>query len=75
MPYGFIASMERLPWMRALGNDPTKSKPLQKYLRLMERLMAAVHEAYDRNEDFDIGVDDGREIAGYRRVVRITDQR
>ena len=41
----------------------------------MERLLAAVHEAYDHNQDFDITVDDGRELAGYRKVVRITDEK
>jgi len=75
IPYGCIASLENVPWVGALGNDPTKSEPLQKYLRLMERLLAAVHEAYDRNEDFDITVDDGREIVGYGKVVRITDEK
>jgi len=72
LPHGFIASMESLPWVQTLDSDPAKSAPLQKYRRLMELLMTTVHEAYDRNEDFDIAVDDGQEIAGYRRVVRIT---
>jgi hypothetical protein len=75
IPYGYIASLEDLPWVRALGKDKANSEPLQRYLRLMERLMVAVHEAYARNEDFDITVDDGQEITGYRKVVRITDEK
>jgi len=73
VPYGFIASMEGLPWVPVSGNDPTKGELLQKYQRLMERLMTAVHDACDSNEDFDITVDDGREITGYRKVARITE--
>jgi len=71
LPDGFIASMEGLPWVPVPGNDPTKGEHWRKYQRLMERLMTAVHDACDSNEDFDITVDDGREIAGYRKVVRI----
>jgi hypothetical protein len=55
------------------GNDPTKGEPWRRYQRLMERLMTSVQTASDRNEDFDITVDDGREIAGYRKLVRITE--
>lgn len=73
LPYGFIASMGDPPWAQARGSDPTKSEPLEKHRRLMERVLAAVHEAYDRNEDFDVTVDDGREPAGYRKVVRIAE--
>ena len=41
----------------------------------MMRLLVAVSEAEDRNEDYDITIDDGKEIAGYRKVVRITDEK
>jgi hypothetical protein len=73
LPDGFIASMEGLPWVPVPGNDPTKGEPWRRYQRLMERLMTSVQTASDRNEDFDITVDDGREIAGYRKLVRITE--
>ncbi len=74
IPFGYIASLDNVPWVGVLGNDPTKSEPLRRYRRLMERLLAAVDQACERNESFDITVDDGREITGYRKVVRITDE-
>jgi hypothetical protein len=73
IPYGYIASLDNLPWAGRAGNDPITNAARGKYLRLMERLLAAVREACDRNESFDITVDDGREIIGYHKVVRITD--
>ena len=45
----------------------------QRYRRLMEGVMAEVHRAFDAGEDFDITVDSGRPIEGYRRVVRVGD--
>lgn len=75
VPYGYIPSLDDLSWIRSLSTDQAKGEPMQKYLRLMERLMAAVHDAYDRNADFDITIDDGREITGYQKVIRITDEK
>jgi hypothetical protein len=74
IPYGYCLSIEDISWARIL-NDPGKNEALLKYERLMGRLLAAFHEACDRNEDFDITVDDGREITGYRKIVRITDEK
>jgi len=33
-----------------------------------------VEECFRCGEDFDIAVDDGRPVKGYRRVVRISDK-
>ena len=59
--------------MRALDEEG-KSAASQRYNRLMRRAIMAVHQAMDRREDFDITVDDGREIQGYRKVIRISDK-
>jgi len=40
----------------------------------MENLLRAYHEALDRGEDFDFVIDTGKEITGYRKVVRIGDE-
>ncbi len=72
IPYGYIASLDDLSWIRVLSDEKTKAEAAKKYQRFMESLMTAVHECYDRNEDFDITIEDGREITGYRKAVRIT---
>jgi hypothetical protein len=74
MPYGRVASIEAISWARIL-NDPGKNEALEQYGRLLRRMFAAVSEAQDHNQDYDITIDDGREIAGYRKVVRITDDK
>jgi hypothetical protein len=40
----------------------------------MKRALLAVIEAFDQKADFDITIDDGREITGYKRIVRISDE-
>ncbi len=72
IPYGYFLWLETAWAARIL--PPGDNEAAQKHRRVMQRVMAAVHEAFDRNEDFDIAVDDGREIAGYRKAVRITDE-
>lgn len=44
------------------------------YQRLMRRGIEAVHRCLDRGEDFDVTVDDGRPIRGYRHIVRVDDR-
>jgi hypothetical protein len=39
----------------------------------MHRALNAVHQCFDRAEDFDITIDDGRPIKGYKRVIRISE--
>jgi dephospho-CoA kinase len=38
------------------------------------RALEAVHRCLDRGESFDLTVDDGRPIKGYRRIVRVDDR-
>jgi hypothetical protein len=74
IPYGSIASLEIPSWIRVLGEESTRAQASQQYHRFMGRVLAAVQDAWDRNEDFDITVDDSREITGYRSIVRISEQ-
>ena len=73
VPYGYFVSLES-PWF-IRGLDPKgENEASARYRRLLSRAFAAVNEALDRHEDFDITVDDGREITGYRRIVRISSE-
>jgi hypothetical protein len=40
----------------------------------MQRALTAVHECLQCGDDFDITVDNGRPIKGYRRDVLIKDE-
>lgn len=71
IPDGYFLSLRNLWWVRVL--DPEgKNEAARQYRRLMARALAEVHKALDRGEEFDITVDDGRPIIGYRNVVRIS---
>jgi len=70
IPYGYFLSLENLWWVREL--DPHgRNESSARHRRLMRRAHEAIEEALARHEDFDITVDDGRPIEGYRRIVRI----
>ena len=51
-----------------------KNEASQEHNRLMCRMVKAVEECFRRGEDFDITVDDGRPIKGYRRVVKLSEK-
>lgn len=72
IPNGYFLSLDNLWWVRVLDKEG-KNEASQRYQRLMRRALAAVRECWDKKESFDITVDDGRAIEGYRRVVRIQD--
>ncbi len=68
---GYFLSLENLWWVRVMDKDG-KNEAAQSYRRLMKRALAAVHECFDRGYSFDITVEDGRKITGYRRIVRVS---
>ncbi len=72
IPYGYFVSLEDLWWVRTLDKEGKNDASL-KYARLVRRVLEEVSAAFDRGEDFDITVDEGREIEGYRKVVRVGD--
>ena len=39
---------------------------------MLKKVQPIISKALDEKLDFDITVDDGREITGYKRVVRVT---
>jgi hypothetical protein len=73
IPNGYFLSLDNLWWVRALDQEG-KNDASQKYRRLMRRALLAVHECFDRDPAFDITLDDGQPIKGYRRIVPIDDQ-
>ncbi|MBI4606208.1 MAG: hypothetical protein HY721_29935 [Planctomycetes bacterium] len=72
IPDGFFVSLENLWWVRALDKERT-NEASQRYNRLLRRVLEQFHRACDAGEDFDVVVDDGRTIAGYRSVVRVSE--
>jgi hypothetical protein len=70
MPDGYFATYAKPSLLRCLDKEG-KNAESQKYQRFLGRMAKAVQECFARGEDFDIMVDDGRPIKGYRRVVRL----
>lgn len=73
IPNGYFLSLENLWWVRAL-DQAGQNEASRRYQRLMRRALEAVHRCFDQNLSFDITVDDGRPITGYRRLVRLDDR-
>lgn len=73
IPDGYFLSLENLWWVRVL-DKAGQNEASRKYQRLMRRALEAVHRCFDRKLSFDITVDDGRPITGYRRLVHIDDR-
>lgn len=72
IPYGYFLSLEHLWWVRELDEEG-KNEASRRFRRLMERAHRQIEAALARGDDFDITVDDGREITGYRKVIYVSD--
>jgi hypothetical protein len=70
IPDGYFLSLENLWWVRVLDKEG-KNEASQQYRRLMRRALAEVHQCFDRNLSFDLTVDDGHSLVGYRKIVRV----
>lgn len=73
IPYGYFLSVDNLWWVRTMDAEG-KNEASGKYRRLMQRAHTAIHGAFDRKLDFDVTVDDDREVTGYREVLRVSDE-
>ena len=82
IPYGYFLVLESpthrknpwdLWWVREMDPDG-ENEASQRYRRLMQRALREVFASFDAGEEFDFTVDDGREITGYRKIVRLTDE-
>lgn len=72
IPNGSFISLENLWWVRELDRDG-KNEASQHYRRLVRRVIEEAHKCFEEGRSFDITVDEGRPIEGYRRVVRVND--
>jgi hypothetical protein len=72
IPNGYFLSLENLWWVRVLDKEG-RNAAAQKYRRLMQRALAAVHDCFRDGLSFDITVEDGHAITGYRKLIRISD--
>lgn len=73
LPDGYFAAYASPARLHCLDKEGKGAESL-KYQRLQSRLASAVEECFRRGEDFDIAVDDGRRIKGYRRVVKLSEK-
>jgi len=73
IPWGQFLELGDVWWLRALDKEG-KNEYSQRFARLMRRAHAEIHAAMDRNEDYDVVVDTGKPVEGYRKVVRISDE-
>jgi hypothetical protein len=69
---GYLLCLGDFQWNA--GPDLERRQAGEKYRRVLTRALTAVHECLDRGQDFDIAVDDGRRLEGYRRVIKIDDK-
>jgi len=70
IPNGYFVLVEKL-W-RTRSQDKAEEEMLSERDRqFMQRALKAIHQCLDRGEDFDITIDDGRKINGYRKIVRV----
>ncbi len=70
IPNGYFLSLENLWWVRSLDKEG-RNEASHFYRRLLRRAFEQVNECFRRGESFDISVDDGAPVEGYRRVVRV----
>ncbi|MDB6028629.1 MAG: hypothetical protein JWM68_4852 [Verrucomicrobiales bacterium] len=70
IPKGYFVSFDWIGWLHVLDNK--EGDEATKYSRLLQRTYDEIHNCLKRGEDFDITIDDGRAIKGYKRVVRLS---
>ncbi len=73
LPSGYFATYVRPPLFGHL-DQAGQNEESQEYHRLMARTVQAAQDCFRRGEDFDVTVDDGRPIRGYRRVAKLSDK-
>jgi len=72
IPNGYFLSLRDFQWEQ--GDDLERREAGKKFQRVLQRAFTAAHRCFDRGEDFDITVNDGHRIEGYRRIIKIDDK-
>jgi len=70
---GYFLCLKDFQWKA--GNDPERREAGEKYTRVLTRALTAAQQCFDRGEDFDITINDGHRLEGYRRIIRIDDKK
>ncbi|HZQ48166.1 MAG TPA: hypothetical protein VFC07_14210, partial [Verrucomicrobiae bacterium] len=70
IPNGCFLTFGNLSGLRGIEQDG-KNAASQSYHRLMQHALQAVDDCFQRGQDFDITVADGRRIEGYKRIVKV----
>ncbi len=73
IPKGYFLSVADFHW--SAGQDLERREAGEKFRRVLARALMAAHQCFDRGEDFDITVNDGRRLEGYRRIIKIDDKK
>lgn len=73
IPNGYFLSLDKLWWVRVLDQEGQNEASLQ-YRRLVQRALQAVHQCFDQGRTFDVTIDGGQPIRGYRRILRVDGQ-
>jgi hypothetical protein len=70
IPNGWFVALKD-PWfMKSLKES--KPAEAEAYHRLVRRTLSAVEDCLRHGRDFDITVEDGRKIKGYKRIIRVS---
>jgi hypothetical protein len=69
---GYFLSLRDFYW--STSEDLERRQAGEKYRRVLTRAMTAVKQCFVRGEDFDITIDDGHRLEGYRRIIKIDDK-
>jgi len=72
IPNGYFLCLRDFQW--TAGQDLERREAGEKYRRVLTRALTAVKQCFDRGEDFDITIDDGHRLEGYRRIIKIDDK-
>jgi hypothetical protein len=72
IPNGYFLSLRDFQWNQ--GDDAERREAGEKFQRVLQRAFTAAHQCFDRGEDFDITINDGHRLEGYRRIIKIDDK-
>jgi hypothetical protein len=72
IPNGYFLSLRDFEW--GAGEDLERHEAGEKYRRVLIRALTAMHQCMDRGEDFDVTINDGHRLEGYRRIIKIDDK-
>jgi len=72
IPNGYFLSLRDFEWNKS--DDAERRETGEKFRRVLQRAFNAAHQCFDRGEDFDITVNDGHRLEGYRRIIKIDDK-